>query len=177
MPTGSYLARTQFNANKSDLTVACAIDFTTQGERCTENVAGERYLRLTLNTSSLASARILYRALEKYQVQSLNVAGNGMHTLATRRISQRRVNLWLHDVLALVHAYHPIALLRSGGQTGVDIAAAVVGPKLNISTEINFPKGYKHRLADGLDVLQTLEEVTQSIELMRQDLIEDLRRA
>lgn len=175
MPTGSYLTRTQFNANKSDLTVACAIEFTTQGEKYTEQVAGERYVRLMLNYPSIDSARVLYRALEKHQAQSLNVAGNGMHTLSARNITQRRVNLWLHDVLALVHAHHPINLLRSGGQTGVDIAAAVIGPMLHIPTEINFPQGYKQRLANGLDVLQSLDEITQSIEAMRQDLLTDLR--
>lgn len=175
LPNGSYIARTEFNANKSDLTVACAIDFTTQGEKLTEKVAGERYVRLMLNSPSIDSARVLYLALEHHKVQSLNVAGNGMFILGARQITQRRINLWLHDVLALVHAHHPIHLLRSGGQTGVDIAATVIGPMLGIPTEVNFPQGYKQRLVSGLDVLQSLEEVTQSIQSMQQDLRADLR--
>lgn len=175
MPTGSYMERTQFNVNKSDLTAACAIDFTTQGERFTEKVAGDRYIRLVLNHTSIDCARQLYRALVKHDAKTLNIAGNGMHTLSSRKITQRRVNIWLHDVLILVHAHLPLQKLMSGGQSGLDIAAAVVGPLLNIPTEINFPQGFKQRLENGIDVLQSKDDVMLSIQTMQQELLADLR--
>lgn len=175
MPTGSYTDRTQFNANKSDLTVACAIDFTTNGERFTKSVAGDNYLALPLSQQTLISARQLYKALEKKESRIVNLAGNSMYTLSTKHISQRRVNIWVHDVLSLVHMHLPLKMLLSGGQSGVDIAAAVVGPLLNIPTEINFPKGYKQRLASGLDVLQTLDDVMLSVEEMQLELLADLK--
>jgi hypothetical protein len=77
--------------------------------------------------------------------------------------------------LVLVHTHWGISKLISGGQTGVDIAAAVVGPLLNIPTEINMPQGYKQRLISGLDVLQSKEELERSIALMQAELREDLR--
>lgn len=175
MTTGSYMERTQFNANKSDFTIACAIDYTTAGEKFTKKVAGEHYLALPLSQQALTSARQLYKALEKKESRILNLAGNSMYTLSTKHITQRRVNIWVHDVLSLVHMHLPIQSLKSGGQSGVDIAAAVVGPLLNIPTEINFPKGYKHRLASGLDVLQTLDDVMLSIEEMQLELLADLK--
>lgn len=175
MSTGSYMARTQFNAEQADVTIACALDYNTAGEKFTLKVAGDRYLKLPLNYPAIDCARMLYRVMADKKAKTLNVAGNGMHTLGARNITQRQVNLWLHDVLVLVHTHWGILKLISGGQTGVDIAAAVVGPVLNIPTEINMPQGYKQRLASGLDVLQSKEELEQSIVVMQGELRDDLR--
>lgn len=175
---GSYFTRTKANANKSDLTCAVAIDFTTKGELLTKQEAGNRYIGLNLNTPSIDCARKLYQALVQHNAKSLNLAGNGMFTLSKHKISQRRVNLWVYDMLSLIKAHYPIQIqLMSGGQTGVDIAAAVAGPLLNIETEINFPLGYKQRLPSGLDVLQTLDEVMNAVEMMQQELRDDMRNA
>lgn len=175
MSTGSYMERTRHNANTSELTAACALDFTTAGERFTKKVAEERYIGLPLDKPSIECARKLYSQLVKHNAKSLNLAGNGMHTLHKKGVTQRQVNLWIHDVLALIKAHYPLQLLKSGGQTGVDIAAAVVGPYLHIPTEINFPKGYMQRNETGLDFLQTQDDVLASISTMRANLIEDLK--
>jgi len=175
MGTGSYMTRTQFNAEHADVTIACALDYSTAGEKYTLKVAGDRYLKLPLNYPAIDCARMLYKVMSDKKAKTLNVAGNGMHTLGARNITQRQVNLWLHDVLVLVHTHWGFTKLICGGQTGVDIAAAVVGPVLNIPTEINMPQGYKQRLASGLDVLQSKEALEQSIALMQAELRDDLR--
>jgi len=175
MTTGSYMARTQYNAEHSDVTAACAIDYATAGEKYTLKVAGDRYIKLPLHIASIDSARSLYRFIVNKNAETLNLAGNGMHTLGARNITQRKINLWVYDVLSLVHSHYPLKKLISGGQTGVDIAAAVVGPLINLPTEINLPQGYKQRLESGLDVLQTLDELEKSIADMQLELQQDLR--
>ena len=175
MRSGSYMERTRHNATSSDFTVACALDFTTAGERFTKKVAGDKYIALKLDEQTIPSARILYRALVDNHAKVLNLAGNGIHSLTKKEVSQRQVNLWIHDVLVLVHAHYPLQGLKSGGQTGVDIAAAVVGPLLHIPTEINFPQGYMQRGESGVDFMQPLEKVQRAIEKMRSQLIEDLQ--
>ena len=81
-------------------------------------------------------------------------------------------------MLSLIKAHYPsLQKLVSGGQTGIDISAAVAGPILRIPTEINFPLGYKQRLANGLDIVQTLDEVMLSVESMQKELLEDLKSA
>lgn len=175
MPSGSYMVRTRHNATTSDFTVACALDFTTAGERHTKKMAGEKYLSLELNRPAIECARELYRHLVKHKAKVLNLAGNGMHVLHKKNVTQRQVNVWVHDLLVLIHAHYSLQSLKSGGQTGVDIAAAVVGPYLNIPTEINFPLGYMQRNKSGLDFMQSQEEVMQSLTEMRADLIQDLK--
>lgn len=175
MTNGSYLDRTRYNATKSDVTCACAIDFTTQGERATERYAEGKYLAISLSLESIVAARKLYRFMVDMKASELNLAGNGMHVLHGRKISQRRVNLWVHDMLSMVHAHYPIKKLISGGQTGVDIAAAVVGPVLFIPTEINFPKGYRQRDCNGAEISSTLDEVMQSIQKMQTELFDDIK--
>lgn len=175
MRTGSYTERTAFNANMTDLTIACAIDYSTPGEKYTKEVAGEHYLQLPLSTQAIQASRVLYRIRRDKNWHIINVAGNGMHTLSKHKIEQSRVNLWLYDLLSINHVHMPIKKLQSGGQTGVDIAAAVVGPLLQIETEINFPKGFKQRGANGIDTLQTLDEILSSIQLMQDELQADLK--
>ncbi len=175
MSTGSYMVRTQFNAQAADVTIACAIDYHTAGERYTLKVAGDRYLKLPLSYEAIDCARMLYKRMSDTNAKSINVAGNGMHVLSQKNITQSQVILWLHDVLVLVHTHWGISKLYSGGQTGVDIAAAVVGPLLHIPTEINIPHGYKQRLESGLDVLQTKEELLQKIADMREELVTKLK--
>lgn len=175
MPSGSYMLRTRHNATTSDFTVACALEFSTAGERHTKKMAGDKYLSLALDRPAIECARELYRQLVKHKAKVLNLAGNGMHVLHKKNITQRQVNVWVHDMLVLIHTYYPLQLLKSGGQTGVDIAAAVVGPLLHIPTEINFPVGYMQRDESGLDFMQSQEDVLQSLAQMRADLIEDLK--
>ncbi len=175
MASGSYMERTRYNANSSDFTVACALDFTTAGERHTKKMAGELYLGLFLDKPAIECARILYSHLVKNKAKRLNLAGNGMHALHKKDVTQRQVNLWVHDMLVLIHAHYPLQLLKSGGQTGVDISAAVVGPLLHIPTEINFPKGFMQRNEQGIDFMQSEEDVRSLIVKMQADLMEDLK--
>lgn len=173
--SSNYSMRTRHNATTSDLTVACALEFTTAGEIHTKKMAGEKYLALPLDRPAIECARALYRELVKRNAKILNLAGNGMHVLSNMGVTQRQVNVWVHDMLVLVHAHYPLQLLKSGGQTGVDIAAAVVGPYLHIPTEINFPLGFMQRNESGSDFMQSQEDVLQSIAQMRADLIQDLK--
>jgi hypothetical protein len=150
-PTRGYAARTQANASLADLTVAFAVDFHTAGERLTRKCAADNYLALPLDRPALENARQLYRSLRDRESRRLNIAGNGLYTLAAHRWSQAAINAYVHEVLATVHAHLPLTSIRSGGQTGVDTAGLIAGLRLGLPTTGLYPPGYLTRDASGND--------------------------
>ena len=153
--SASYAPRTRHNAATADLTLAFAVDFTTAGERLTRTAAAPRYegLPLAIHDDPVMTARAVYRvvALQR-RARVLNIAGNGLHTLACHGITQEALNRWLYGVLAPVHMHHPFEALVSGGQTGVDTAGLVVALALGIPAVGTLPKGFLRRSADGVDI-------------------------
>lgn len=151
--SSNYGPRTFINAKDADWTIAIAVDYTTHGEVLTQKAAGDRFLQCPFHTDVLENARALFRRCVRYQVRALNVAGNGIYTFGQEGISQEQVNQYVYDLLKPVHAHHGLHLIRSGGQTGVDIAAAVAACKLDIEARILFPYGYKQRDINKRDFL------------------------
>lgn len=149
--SSSYGPRTYVNAKSAELTVAFAADFTTAGERLTHKAAGDRYLSIPLEEDPLQAARVLYKALRDGGAHTLNVAGNGIYTLARHGWTQERVNAYLYAVLAKVHEHWPLHHVRSGGQTGVDLAGVVAAYALGIDAEALLPKGFVQRGTDKVD--------------------------
>lgn len=146
-----YGPRTAVNAKEADLTVAFAVDFGTFGEKLTHKVAGERYVGIPLLESPLDAARLLYRALRHFDAHVLNVAGNGIYTLAQHGWTQERANRYVHAVIAKVHEHWPLRAIRSGGQTGIDVAGLIAAVALDIPATGLLPNGFLQRGTDKVD--------------------------
>lgn len=159
--SSSYAPRTYANAAKGDVTIAIAVDYSTAGEKLTHKAAGDKYLKLDPKDGELENARKLYAHLKQLgkSLPVINVAGNGIYTLAKHDVSQDLINIYVLHILAKVHEYWPIGEIVSGGQTGVDLAGGVSGVVLGIPTTMLLPKGFKQRFGDGIDILQTEKAV------------------
>lgn len=162
-PSRHYKPRTLINAKQSDLTLALAKDYNTAGERLTYAASMHRHARITLGDDPLASARMLYRYLRQHRVSTLNIAGNGLATLSRYRWDQAMVNAWTFEVLAHVLPHWPLTLIRSGGQTGADIAGLVAGYALGVDVLAYMPAGYRQRDANGQDFQNTPGQIEQQI--------------
>lgn len=163
-PSPNYSPRTWANAKGADLTVAFAVDFTTAGEMLTHKAAGERYVGIDLGAEPIEAARALYRAMRAHGAHTLNVAGNGIYTLDKHGWTQERADAYVYAVLAKVHEHWPIQHVRSGGQTGVDMAGVTAAHALGIDALALLPKGFIQRGADKVDLSMTHEAVLAAIQ-------------
>ena len=172
----SYVPRTWHNASSGDVTLALAVDLTTAGEKLTHKAAGNKYIgfQLSDDTKTLYLARQLYKKMKATNAKTLNVAGNGIYTLAEHGCSQDFINLFVYEVISKVHEYHKIEKIFTGGQTGVDMAGAITGIKLGIPVEITFPAGFKQRFEDRKDITQTKEDIINQIDFRLAKLEEAL---
>ena len=162
--SASYAPRTHANAHAADLTVAMAVDFSTAGERLTHKAAGDRYLGIPLGGDPIVAARKLYSELRRRSASPLNVAGNGIYTLSRAGWSQEHVNQWVYAVLATVASHWPLSLVRSGGQTGVDIAGLAAAHALGLNSLALLPDGYIQRFEDKVDRPHSADAIRTQIE-------------
>lgn len=158
-----YSPRTWHNATTADLTVAFAVDFTTAGEKLTRKAAGTNFVAIPLETDVMQAADMLLHAFTSRNGKVLNIAGNGIRTLAKHGWSQDRANTYLLSVLAYVKSSASIVQVQSGGQTGIDMAGAIAGIALDIPTVITMPKGLIQRYEDGVDKSFTEEQIRQQV--------------
>lgn len=159
-----YAPRTWTNAKRGDVTAAFALNFTTPGEVLTQRAAGDRYTSCLLSCDPRLAAELTncFR-LTRHPNKTLNIAGNGMFTLARYIWTQARVNQWVYDVLKTMHERVPIAGIYTGGQTGVDLAGAVGAVALNIPCLVTLPQGFLQRGSDGIDRQHTQKEIEAQI--------------
>lgn len=164
--SSSYAPRTYENAHTADVTIAIAVDYNTAGEKLTHKAAGEKYLKLDpVQWNPINTARMLWMRLNritKYH-PTINVAGNGIYTLSKHGWDQERANEYVYRMLAKLHEHFPIGEIRSGGQTGVDIAGGVAGVALGIPTTLLLPKGFLQRHEDGVDIQHTEDEIREQV--------------
>ena len=167
-----YTPRTYFNAKTADVTLAIAVDLSTAGEKCTHKAAGDKYIgfQIDKDTDYLEVARGLYKFMKARQAKTLNVAGNGIYTLAKYGINQEWINRFVCNVIAKVDEFNPIETIYSGGQTGVDMAGAVAANIVGIDATITLPKGYIQRFEDKVDVCQSYEDVERQLKTMTANL-------
>lgn len=158
-----YPPRTWVNATSADLSVAIAVDFTTKGEQLTKRAAGDAFIALPLGGDPIEAARMLWKALHRRDARTLNIAGNGISTMAKHGWSQERINAWVYQVISTVHQHHPISFIRSGGQTGADIAGLVAAYALGIECLGLYPKHFLQRSIDNVDVRRSAEEIEDEI--------------
>lgn len=159
-----YPPRTYQNARLADLTVAIALDFNSAGERLTHRAAGERYAWIALSSDPHQAAEKLLSALREFSVRTLNVAGNGIYSLAPKGWPQERVNAFVFEILQKATAQWPIAKVISGGQTGIDLAGVTAAHALGIPAEATLPKGFVQRGLDNQDRTHTADEIRAQIE-------------
>jgi hypothetical protein len=159
-----YSPRTWHNATTADLTVAFAVDFSTAGEKLTKRAAGNNFVGIPLETDVIQAAVMVLHALTARNGKCLNIAGNGIRTLAKHGWTQERANAYLLAVLAYVQARTSIARIQSGGQTGIDMAGGIAGVALDIRTVLTMPKGCIQRYEDGIDQSFTQEQIRQQVQ-------------
>lgn len=144
-----YGHRTYVNAASADVTLAFAVDFSTGGEKCTQNAAmkaNKLYIPINLDYEGW-KIHIPYVAWMLNGLHSLNIAGNGIYTLSKYGISQEECDKMIYYFIERLINEHgcEITSIRSGGQTGVDESGLKVGVKLGIETVCLCPKGWKYR--------------------------------
>lgn len=161
-----YAPRTYFNAKQADLTLAVAANFYTGGERCTAKAAGDNILKVKIPCPGglIEQSRRLYKACTYRDVKVLNIAGNGIYTFSKQGIGQKDINKIMYDLLSIVHLHYPIQKIVTGGQTGSDLAGAVVAHNLGIPCTVTLPKGFLMRFEDGVDVQMSESEIRTMIE-------------
>lgn len=173
----SYGPRTYLNAGFADVTLAFASNFNTAGEILTEKAAKGRIVQVALEKplDAKKAARTIFHYMKQYQCKTVNIAGNGIYTLDKDGYTQEEINQYIYEVLALLHTHIGIEKIRSGGQTGVDIAGAVAAYVLQIPAIITYPRGFRQRLKDGSDIIQdetaaldTIVRYSESLELTKE---------
>lgn len=169
--SASYGPRTFHNATLSHLTARFAIDFETAGEKLTAKAAAGVVVDIPVTMDRIDGSRKLYRSLNALDAQVLNVAGNGIYTFAKHEYTQEWVNQFVFDVIAQCHHFWPLSCIRSGGQTGADIAGAVAAVRLQIPAIITFPKGFKQRDANKVDADHTVQELEEQINAWAKQLV------
>lgn len=122
--SSSYTPRTFVNAQRADLTFALAADLGTSGEKLTHKAAGDNYIGVQLikGVSYVSVARKLYKELVVRNANTLNIAGNGIYTLAKHGFTQKEVNQYVYNLVHLIHqarrdlvAMEELGLLRLDG--------------------------------------------------------------
>lgn len=172
-----YRERTKHNADSAQLTCAFASDMYTAGEMLTKKCAGLRYLGFDITRENIHDEAYynewcgkIKRYIKNKNVKTINVAGNGVYTLIKYGITQHDVNQLLYKMIKELKETTELQSVVSGGQTGIDIAAAVACHKLNFPCVITLPKGFTQRHEDGVDVSHTRQEIEESIILMSAQL-------
>lgn len=168
---GGYQKRTVENAQADDVdfTLAFATDFSTYGEKATARAAGDSLIAVDLPLKAkggLDSSSGAIQNVAEFIVDSLpeefvhnlscgvNIAGNGIYTLAKEGISQDDLDKFMCAVgMELDSRGVKISSVRSGGQTGVDEAGAAMGKALGIPTTVHAPKDWAFRGVNGKDTL------------------------
>lgn len=164
-----YAERTRENAlaDDVDFTLAFAVDFSTAGERCTAEAAGDSLFRIPLSVAKEGSLDISAEAVKgavdsileglpdeylKGQEIGFNIAGNGMQTLSKYGIRQGDCDVFLTKVLSSLEEKLNIVAVRSGGQTGIDEAGVAAAVALGLPARVHGPSGWAFRGSDGKDL-------------------------
>lgn len=165
--SSSYAPRTWHNASQG-VTLAFAADHTTAGERLTTKAATSKGI---VHVDALAGAgelhkgaQRLYKKLKDSDCRVLNVAGNGIYTFSKHGWTQNLVNSMMQYLIETVHQHWRIDKIVSGGQSGADIAGLIVAERLGIPSTGMWPKGFKMRFENGVDVCHTKEQAQKILQ-------------
>lgn len=163
--TYGYSDRTKYNIRKADTTIAFAIDFNTAGEKLTRSCSlkeHKQYIPISLLVGTPEeSGSAIISGWKTYS--TINIAGNGIHTLVKYGWTQEKINQYVYKTLKYIHNILKIYRIVSGGQTGADIAGIVAAYALDIPATITFPKGFVQRNIKGEDVTRNSIYIEQEI--------------
>ena len=157
--TTGYKVRTIKNAS-ADATIAIATDFNSAGEKLTKQSVlfqHKKYIPIALTSLSISAELVnsVIEQLNSVKAKSLNIAGNGLYTFKGI-YTQDQIDDYVYELLNCIltsdKLLNKIELIRTGGQTGADEAGAKAGIRLNISTIVLAPKGWKYRDINGKDI-------------------------
>ncbi len=171
--SSDYGPRTRHNASSAQLTIAFAADLTTAGEMLTKKAASGAYLGFLIKKEDIENPDYIDAVSKEISSNfndrggsTLNVAGNGIYTLNEWSITQSDINFFIYQVLQNVIKNTKIQCVLSGGQTGVDIAAAVAAQALGFPAIITFPKGFLQRDVNKIDKRYKEEQIRSMVESM-----------
>ena len=157
-----YPGRTHDNVVESDATIAFALDFESPGEKLTKYYCDKYhkpYIPVDLLIITNKDIEVVIAALKKFEVKTLNVAGNSIYTIA-RTIPKRPeaskqsiIDKVVYTTLASVFTYYPaLELIRSGGQSGADEAGLKAAVLLGLPAFCLAPKGWPYLTREGATV-------------------------
>ena len=161
----NYGHRTWANAAWSDITLALATDFSSNGEITTRRAAGDKYLRyqlnrtlkkmITFNQDGEREAKKVALMIKNHSCYKddgirLNIAGNGLVTLLKSGVDTQTVAVFIRNIFtACEDEGVKILEVRSGGQSGVDEAGIIAAQRNKMRCSILAPKGYRWRDKKG----------------------------
>lgn len=163
--SNKYAPRTYANGKIADVTVAIATDLTTPGEITTKKASGSKYVGFlyTKESSPIDFGEKLGFFLKGKSAKTLNVAGNGIYTLAKFGVTQDEINEFVTKMIFVANKINKIEKIYTGGQTGVDIAGAVAAFNLNIPADILMPKGFIQRDSKKIDWKRSKDDIIKQI--------------
>lgn len=166
----SYGPRTFHNASQG-ITLAIAINFNTGGERLTTKAANGKIVHYDPTKEDYkVKARELYNMLKEHNCRVVNVAGNGIYTWSNGGYDQSYVNKEVYRILRLVNHNWKLDHVVSGGQSGADIAGLIAAAHLGIPCTGTWPKGFKMRFEDGMDIELSRDDVIEILEMYEDTL-------
>ena len=172
-----YPPRTAVNAKNSDITLAIAVDFLSAGEILTKKLAYPRYLAVPFGIEDFSTVTSFLKLKSRNQSDPLviNIAGNGQYTFGARGISQQQVNKFVFKLLKeVLNSNISVKRIRSGGQTGADLAGLVAGVACGVPVLGYFPKGFKQKNQQGVTLIdQNPLDIQVTIEKMAQELVDE----
>lgn len=174
-PNEDYRSRTIYNATNAEVTLAFGYDFSTPGERLTKGHSN-RYASFNFNESFDVLSDKIQMVVIGGMYSNLNIAGNGSYTLIKYGMDQLSCNLMIYRLLKSCNDIYAINHIRSGGQTGADIAGIVAAIVLGVPYEVYFPKNYLTRTVEGYDEESTLEEINDWINNMVIELKDEITK-
>ena len=177
--TGGYRQRTIRNATDSDITLSVARDPNSAGERLTRasvQQAGKPHVELkhlsdTFDADVAATVARLNQAAEaKGGPIVINTAGNGLSTLrANQDVADTYAMRLMDAVLKSPDRRFEVAQVRSGGQTGYDIAFIKAALANDIPVKIHAARGrgggFLVRRRNNRDAELSLEEYLDELEV------------
>lgn len=172
-----YVPRTGENVAQSDVTLAIASDFSTAGERLTLKIA-RAYHKPIVQVPHYTPDLMLHVGKfisvmnrDGNRGLTLNGAGNGVYTLPskTQAEADRFALLFLQTALNSPDRAFTLALVRSGGQTGYDVAIVKAALSLGVPALIHCARSvdgkFLIRAEDGRDYGLTEAEYRYSMGL------------
>lgn len=150
-----YPGRTSDNVIESDCTIAFALNFESSGEKLTKHYCKlYQKLYIPVDAAIITTTDIdkIIRQLEKYNVSTINVAGNSLYTFNKYmpKCTQDVIDKVIYNTLSSVQLHYAgITQIRSGGQSGADEAGLKAAIRMGIPAFCLCPKGWPFLTIDG----------------------------